>query len=386
MVGPRARVNLSTALAYAPYGIIWTFLPIHLRSLNASFLLISLIYFVPSLLPPVWGVLLDRIRKGREIILVSSLAQAIGFTCLPFLSTPVQYVSVVVVMGFFSASFVPVYASLATWASQRYGRAIGGFWAFASLGFGIATITGGLLYELYGTTPLFELGALFGYAGVAAVLFTSKETFYSPAFNVLMDSQGIGRLLRNRRIAGLCLLSALVIFATSAFNVFFTVYLVDVLRGSKLMAGLAATGTTSLGALAYRLVGPLNDNLGRKPVFLAGALGYVAYFIAIYFIKNIFVVALLWIIPIYPLIQSSAAALVSDYTSTGDRGKGLGLLEASISIGGGIGPLVGGLIADVSGTLDSVVIFTLAVALVSVPLSRILIRDRSVVPPFQTRT
>jgi len=158
------------------------------------------------------------------------------------------------------------------------------------------------------------------------------------------------------------------------------------LRGSKLMAGLAATGTTSLGALAYRLVGPLNDNLGRKPVFLAGALGYVAYFIAIYFIKNIFVVALLWIIPIYPLIQSSAAALVSDYTSTGDRGKGLGLLEAAISIGGGIGPLAGGLIADVSGTLDSVVIFSLAVALVSVPLSRILIRDRPVVPPVQTRT
>jgi len=176
-------------------------------------------------------------------------------------------------MGFFSASFVPVYASLATWASQRYGRAIGGFWAFASTGFGVATITGGILYELYGTTPLFALGALFGYAGVVAVLSTSKESFYSPAFNVLTNSQGIGRLLRNRTIAGLCILSALVILATSAFNVFFTVYLVNVLGGSRLMAGLAATGTTSLGALAYRIVGPLNDSVGRRPVFLAGALG-----------------------------------------------------------------------------------------------------------------
>src|SRR3989454_11454414 len=118
-------------------------------------------------------------------------------------------------MRFISASFVPVYASLDTWASQRYGRAIGGFWAFASLGFGIATITGGLLYELYGTTPLFELGALFGYAGVAAVLFTSKETLYSPAFNVLMDFQGIGRLLGKRRNGGLWLLSALVNIHTS---------------------------------------------------------------------------------------------------------------------------------------------------------------------------
>src|SRR5207245_11622543 len=145
---------------------------------NASFLLISLIYFVPSLLPPVWGVLLDRIRKGKEIILVSTLAQAVGFICLPFLSTPVQYVSVVVVMGFFSASFVPVYASLATWASQRYGRAIGGFWAFASLRFGIGTLTGCLLYELYGATTLLALGALYGSAGVPAVLFASKATFY----------------------------------------------------------------------------------------------------------------------------------------------------------------------------------------------------------------
>src|SRR5437899_10622528 len=97
------------------------------------------------------------------------------------------------------------------------------------------------------------------------------------------------------------------------------------------MDGVSASLTTCLGALDYSHIGPMNDNLGRKPVFLAVALVYVAYFIAIYFIKNIFVVALVWIIPIYPLIQSSAAALVSDYTSIGDRGKGLGLLRAALS-------------------------------------------------------
>src|SRR2546425_12392644 len=106
-------------------------------------------------------------------------------------------------MVFLYESFVPVFDPLAAWPSQRYGRAIGGFWAFASLGFGIATITGGLLYELYGTTPLFELGALFGYAGVAAVLFTPKETLYSPAFNVLMGSQAICRVLGKRGNSGL---------------------------------------------------------------------------------------------------------------------------------------------------------------------------------------
>src|SRR5262245_33718367 len=131
----RARVNLSTALAYGPIGIIWTFLPIHLRSLGATFLLISLIFFVPALLPPLWGFLLDRFRRGKQIILVSTLTQALGLSIFPLLSTPEQLVFVAVLIGFFSASFVPVYAALATWASHQYGRAIGGFWASASLGF-----------------------------------------------------------------------------------------------------------------------------------------------------------------------------------------------------------------------------------------------------------
>src|SRR3989454_6579439 len=118
-------------------------------------------------------------------------------------------------MRFISASFVPVYASLDTWASQRYGRAIGGFWAFASLGFGIATITGGLLYELYGTTPLFELGALFGYAGVMAVLFTPQKNFHLSALNAFFGFSKNWKLLRNKRKAALFLFTALAFFAPS---------------------------------------------------------------------------------------------------------------------------------------------------------------------------
>ena len=124
----------------------------------------------------------------------------------------------------------------------------------------------------------------------------------------------------------------------------------------------AATGTTVAGIFAYRLVGPLNDKIGRKPVFMLGAAGYAAYFTTIYFVTNVAVVTILWILPIYPLIQSAAAALMSDYTSAADRGKGLGLLESAISLGGGLGPLAGGLIAD-AAQLQAVIFFSLAVAL-----------------------
>src|SRR3989449_10951484 len=106
---------------------------------------------------------------------------------------------------------------------------------------------------------------------------------------------------------------------------------------------------------------------------MLGAAGYAAYFTIIYFVTNVFVVTVLWILPIYPLVQSAAAALMSDYTSGADRGKGLGLLESAISLGGGLGPLAGCLIAD-AAQLQTVIDFSLVVALASVASSQILLR------------
>ena len=142
------------------------------------------------------------------------------------------------------------------------------------------------------------------------------------------------------------------------------------------MAGLAATATTLLGAIAFRVVGPLDDRIGRKPVFLLGAVGYAIYFATIYFVTNTVVVTILWTLPIYPLIQASAAALMSDYTTIADRGKGLGILESAISLGGGIGPLIGGVIADAT-QLQSVILFAFAAALGSATLSQLFLREQT---------
>ncbi|OLB71294.1 hypothetical protein AUI06_04180 [archaeon 13_2_20CM_2_52_21] len=373
----RFTVQLSTALAFGPTGIIWAFLPIHLRSLGASYLLIALVSLIPAIetigLSPAWGGILDKTGKGNNILLVSLLAQGSGFSVFPFLKSPEEFVLVVSLMGLFSSSFIPVYAAMATLSNRQYGRAIGGFWTAALLGYASSTLIGGILYQYSPVSSLFVLGAIYGYAGTLVVLLAPKDALTLK--RSLDISRGYWGLLKQRNIAILCLLSISVLVSTSAFNSFFTVFLVDVLNGSRLIAGLAATGTTVLGVFAYRVVGPLNDKVGRKPVFMLGAAGYAAYFTILYFVTNIVVVTLLWILPIYPLVQSAAAALISDHTSAADRGKGLGLLESAISFGGGLGPLAGGLIAD-AAQLQAVIIFSLVVALVSVASSQILIKEK----------
>jgi len=373
----RLTVQVSTALAFGPIGIIWAFLPIHLRSLGASYLLIALVSLIPAIetigLSPAWGGILDKTGRGNKILLVSLLAQAVGFSVFPFLQSPEEYILVVSLMGLFSSSFIPVYGAMATLSNRQYGRAIGGFWTAALLGYATATLFGGILYQYESVNTLFLLGAIYGLAGTLVVLFAPKDALMIG--RSLDISRGYWGLLKQRNIAILCLLSITVLVSTSAFNSFFTIYLVDVLNGSRLTAGLAATGTTVLGVFAYRLVGPLNDKIGRKPVFMLGAAGYAAYFTILIFLTNVVVVTVLWILPIYPLVQSAAAALMSDYTSAADRGKGLGLLESAISLGGGLGPLAGGLIAD-AAQLQAVIIFSLAIALVSVASSQVFLKEK----------
>jgi MFS family permease len=373
----RLTVQVSTALAFGPTGIIWAFLPIHLRSLGASYLLIALVSLIPAIetigLSPAWGGILDKTGRGNKILLISLVAQAVGFSVFPFLQSPEEYVLVVSLIGLFSSSFIPIYGAMATLSNRQYGRAIGGFWTAALLGYATATLFGGILYQYESVSSLFLLGAIYGFAGIFVVLFAPKDAL--TIVKSLDISRGYWGLLKQRNIAILCLLSITVLVSTSAFNSFFTVYLVDVLNGSRLTAGLAATGTTVLGVFAYRLVGPLNDKIGRKPVFMLGAAGYAAYFTILIFITNVVVVTVLWILPIYPLVQSAAAALMSDYTSAADRGKGLGLLESAFSLGGGLGPLAGGLIAD-AAQLQAVIIFSLAIALVSVLSSQIFLKEK----------
>src|SRR6266581_2885869 len=70
----RLTVQVSTALAFGPTGIIWAFLPIHLRSLGASYLLIALVSLIPAIetigLSPAWGSILDKTGRGNKTLLL----------------------------------------------------------------------------------------------------------------------------------------------------------------------------------------------------------------------------------------------------------------------------------------------------------------------------
>src|SRR5438309_9678861 len=126
----RLTVQVSTALAFGPTGIIWAFLPIHLRSLGASYLLIALVSLIPAIetigLSPAWGGILDKTGRGNKILLISLLAQGIGFSLFPFLKSPEEFVLVVSLMGSSPLGLAPSPMQVASLSNRQYGRAISG--------------------------------------------------------------------------------------------------------------------------------------------------------------------------------------------------------------------------------------------------------------------
>src|SRR5260370_2556050 len=197
------------------------------------------------------------------------------------LKDPAQFVFMVALMGLVSSSFIPIFAALATETSTQYGRAIGEFWTAASLGYASATLIGGALFQFLDPIYLYILGALYGYFGLLVVSFLTKQglTIVKSAIR----PEGYWNLLRQRNVLILCGVSILALVSSSSFNNFFTIYLVDSLSGSRLMAGLAATATKVFGAIAFRNVRPLYCIFSPKPTFPLRAGWDSPYFSPLYF-------------------------------------------------------------------------------------------------------
>ncbi|WP_100403367.1 MFS transporter [Bacillus sp. FJAT-42315] len=94
--------------------------------------------------------------------------------------------------------------------------------------------------------------------------------------------------------------------------------------------------------------GKLSDKIGRKPLITAGLLGFAAAEFMFAFATNI---GMLFIARILAgvfgsALMPTAMAYVSDVTTAEDRGKGMGILGASMGLGIVIGPGIGGWLAE----------------------------------------
>lgn len=195
---------------------------------------------------------------------------------------------------------------------------------------------------------------------------------------------GLGGVLRNKAVLGLCLMTGFRSMAQNGLLMFLPLYLANELGASTLMMGAAMTAMQLGGLLAGPVAGVLSDRIGRRPVVVAGLSGSTVVIAALTlagdeltFIAGVAVLGFV-LYAVRPVVHS----WMMDMTPREMGGSATSLMfgsQSALSIGM---PIVGGMLADSHG-LTSVFYLLAGVMLASNLVAIMLPKDRAA--PAETK-
>jgi len=349
-------------------GVLTSFLPLYIFGVTGSDFLAASISAVPSVsamvTSPFWGALKDRSRSVKPLMLLGILPYAGLCLFLLFVSDVPGIFLGWSVASVLIGSTSPVFTAYVTEGESRRGAAIGLLAASTAAGSALGAIVGGIAYQWYDLRIAFLLGG--ASAALAGLM----------VFSLLKEGQtglaSIGpktriatlRVLRNRNILKPCVACFSYMVGITAFSALASIYVVEILGGSRILWGISSMLAFVFGALAIAPAGRLSDRVGRKPIIAIGLFLQFALYLSFVFFRNPIFVAVLLVAPMSFVVCNTITTLVTDFSQESERGKAVGIQYAFLNGGGVAGPFLGGAIAEVSG-IGSVLLFAIACVLFS---------------------
>jgi MFS family permease len=164
---------------------------------------------------------------------------------------------------------------------------------------------------------------------------------------------GLRQLFRNNALVLLCVGSSFRSMTQTTLLTFLPVYLANEMGYSPFWVGACLFAVQAAGFAATPVAGHLSDRMGRKQIAMASMLSsaVVLVFMALAGGSPLFIalIALLgfFLYATRPVIQ----AWLLDVTPGNMGGSSIGVLFGAQAVGGALGPLFGGMIADRHGLL-----------------------------------
>ncbi len=364
-------IKLFQFFQVAGWGSFAIFFPVYLVGCGISLAQVGIIMAIPVIVGVftgiMWSSFSDAIGRRKPFLIQSTVLMAL----FAFAVTRISSFEGFLILGVFRALFTPMAEGLivtSLFRSSGYrGRAtaFSGFAIWGSVGWATATALAGVAVWVFGIKAAFYFASLLFVVAMIVSLRVSeprgiRESFPKTSAHTSVRPRiitsyfaTIRGLVTNKKMVILLLASLPLFLAINAAERFFPIYL-DSSGASPILIGLVFAFPAIIEIPVFLRVGKLSDKIGaRKPLLIFSAAIYSLLFLLFVLTSNPFLLLLIYslLVPLAwaPLITGSST-LVSEIVPRDEWVTGQTLLTIWMwSIGGILGPLIGGLTSDAWG-------------------------------------
>ncbi len=336
---------IGLALDSLAWSILWIFTPLHVFLLGGSLFIIGVICALPPfasvVTTPIWGHLSDKTGVRKPFIILGTATSGLLALLYAILTEPFHFLVLTLAIIPFNVAYFPATYALLTERVEMRGESLGKCEAYTSAGWLIGSLVGGLCAESMNLQAIFIIASASATLGTLIILFGLEE-HPKKRKHKNTENMTFKEILTRPQMKTLFALLLIIYTGTASFSTFFSIYFTETIGGNYALLGISNALATLFGSIVSVPLGKAADKIGRKPIILYSTLGYVILFILLIIVRDPYAVALLWTIPFYVGIYVGFGAMVSDITSEEERARGMSILSISVSIGSGLGAIIGG--------------------------------------------
>jgi len=344
--------------------LVQGFLPLYVRKTlgESHFLIVGAVVAVPALgtfiASNFWGGLSDVTGRLKPFILVGLLGYVLALAGYPAFRSALALLAWAALASLLYGTLAPSLKTYVTLARpDRREHALAYLLMSQSVGWFLGSIGGSRLLDReigYGFhAALWAAAALL--AALTIVAAVALRDFRRPP--AVRQSRGwlqgvvqdLVSLYENPRLLQVCVMIFFLVAGNYITWGFFSVFFVEHLHASVHTLGLALGVSSLLGIALMPAVGPLVRRFGGHRVLAVGSTFYIVMYLGMAVTRSPIAAATLFAMPLYGMVNVSASTLAAQYSTTAQRGGGLGVLNGTYALATIVGPLIGGILADRSG-------------------------------------
>ncbi len=287
-----------------------------------------------------WGYVADRWRSRKNVVVLCSIVTALLYLPLPWLG-PLELVFVRTIQSFFLGGMVQIATMFSELDSSARGSFMGRLESVLGLGWGVGAFAGAYLVseDAYGlgSGPVVFSFFFTAFLGLVSVIGYMSSTEKKREIVVVKDDF----FFYFKKLSRLFIITFILFMGYIFFLTISPVYLTDI-AGSSSRMGWIVLCSGLIHSITAPYAGNLIDKYPRETAIRLASAFVIFSMLAYSLTVNLYVITLVFTIPIYMTFFLGARTIVADTVPYDLRARMMGLLSSFSLLGSGLGSLVVG--------------------------------------------